>query len=383
MPDRLPHILILIDWYLPGYRAGGPIQSTSNLVRVMEGRYTFGVMTMNVDHDSHTPYPDITPDSWTTRPEGYPVYYFSRENLSYRKLKTLIEESHADFVYMNSMYSWPFTIWPLLMFGRKRQAFKMVLAPRGMLQAGAVRIKGGKKQLFLRLVRMLGLHRHLIWHATDAQEKEDVQRFFGPKADARVASNIPKQDQLPWQSPPKVPGTLHCVFHSRLSKKKNLAFFLERLKAVQADLLTLDVYGPQEDAAYLATCQAVAAQLPAHVMVTFKGAVPAPELPERLKPYHVSILTTVAENFGHSIFEGLLAGKPVLISDRTPWRNLASRNLGWDLPLEDPAAFEAALQQAIDMDQETYDRWSQAAWAYAGTYRRDPGLIAQTMAVFE
>ncbi|RMG75161.1 MAG: glycosyl transferase family 1, partial [Bacteroidetes bacterium] len=97
---------------------------------------------------------------------------------------------------------------------------------------------------------------------------------------------------------------------------------------------------------------------------------------------HFSTLPTLGENFGHAIFEGLLAGLPVLISDRTPWRGLEAREIGWDLPLEQPEAFVRAIQQAVDMDQETYDRWSRKAWEYARDFKNDPALLEQTRALF-
>ena len=38
-------VLILCDWYEPGYKAGGPIQSITNLIIALENKYTFKVVT--------------------------------------------------------------------------------------------------------------------------------------------------------------------------------------------------------------------------------------------------------------------------------------------------------------------------------------------------
>ena len=46
------------------------------------------------------------------------------------------------------------------------------------------------------------------------------------------------------------------------------------------------------------------------------------------------ILPTLGENFGHVIVEAWTAGCPVLVSDRTPWRQLASHGVGWDVALD-------------------------------------------------
>ena len=38
-------ILVFIDWYLPGYRAGGPIQSIANLVNHLDDELDISIVT--------------------------------------------------------------------------------------------------------------------------------------------------------------------------------------------------------------------------------------------------------------------------------------------------------------------------------------------------
>ena len=60
--------------------------------------------------------------------------------------------------------------------------------------------------------------------------------------------------------------------------------------------------------------------------------------PESIKKYLVKsdlfISTSLNENYGHSIVEALSQGCPVLISDKTPWKQLEKFNAGADLPLK-------------------------------------------------
>ena len=65
------------------------------------------------------------------------------------------------------------------------------------------------------------------------------------------------------------------------------------------------------------------------------GEVKHEKLHALLHEYDVMLLPTLGENFGHAIIEALDAGLPVVISDRTPWRNLEQAGVGADLPLED------------------------------------------------
>ena len=44
-----PKVLIFIDWYKPGFKAGGPIQSVSNIVSQLGKDYEFYIITRDTD----------------------------------------------------------------------------------------------------------------------------------------------------------------------------------------------------------------------------------------------------------------------------------------------------------------------------------------------
>src|SRR5262249_1911514 len=87
--------------------------------------------------------------------------------------------------------------------------------------------------------------------------------------------------------------------------------------------------------------------------VEYTGEAGHDDLQRRLPNYDVMILPTLGENFGHVVVEAWAAGCPVLISDRTPWRQLTSRGLGWDVPLDHPA-WTAAIATCLDMSAEDH-----------------------------
>ena len=49
-------ILLFTDWYEPGYKAGGPIQSTRNFVVAMHELYSISVITSDTDLGETKPY---------------------------------------------------------------------------------------------------------------------------------------------------------------------------------------------------------------------------------------------------------------------------------------------------------------------------------------
>ena len=374
-------IAILIDWYLPGYRAGGPIQSVHNLVQALGDEHEFFILTTNRDHGSDAPYAEVPSDRWVRRPDGSQVYYFSEEGLTQARLFSLLDEGQFDWLYLQSMYSQPFARWPLQWSRKRRSRSQVLLAPRGMLHAGAMQQGYWKKRLYLLALRWLGLTREVIFQATDDQEVADIRQHFGRSAPVRLASNLPRQTETVWRPQPKTPGQVRWVFSSRIHPKKNLPHLLRLMPQVQGQI-QLDLFGAVEGEAHRAELEKLIEALPTGQEVRFMGTRPPGQLLAALNDYHLSVLPTRGENFGHAIFEAMLAGLPVLISDQTPWRNLSARRLGWDLPLQQPEAWLEAMQQSIDMDDATYQTWSRAAWQFARQYQADRDLIAQSRALF-
>jgi len=350
-------IAILIDWYLPGYRAGGPIQSVHNLVQALGDEHAFFNLTSDRDHGSEAPYSEVPSDRWVRRPDGSQVYYFSETGLTKARLFALLDEGQFDWIYLQSMYSQPFARWPLQWYRRRRHQCQLLLAPRGMVQAGAMQQGYWKKRLYLLALRWLGLTRGVVFQATDTQEVADIRQHFGHSAPVRLASNLPRQTETTWQPQPKASGQVRWVFASRIHPKKNLPHLLRLMPSLQGKI-QLDLYGAVEGEAHRTELEKLIAALPPGQEVRFMGTLPPSELLVALGSYHFAVLPTRGENFGHAIFEAMLAGLPVLISDQTPWRDLTNRQLGWDLALAQEQAWREAMQQSIDMDEATYQQRS-------------------------
>jgi glycosyltransferase involved in cell wall biosynthesis len=92
-------------------------------------------------------------------------------------------------------------------------------------------------------------------------------------------------------------------------------------------------------------------------------------------------MATWGENFGHAIAEALQHGKPVIISDRTPWRNLKTANAGWDLPLEEKS-FTEILRVSHSMNQAEYNVWSNGAKSYGHAHANDPRHLQSYNSLF-
>ncbi|MFN3875656.1 MAG: glycosyltransferase, partial [Flavobacteriales bacterium] len=143
-----------------------------------------------------------------------------------------------------------------------------------------------------------------------------------------------------------------------------------------------DLYGTVYDQAYFKRCQQAAAELPPNASVTFHGHIAHDQVARAIGEAHAVLMPSVGENFGHTMLEALVAGRPLLISDRTPWKHLEAQRAGWDLPLEEPERFEAAIRALTAMDQAEYDAWAAGAAALGKRYLADAAGLEQSLALF-
>lgn len=356
-------ILLFADWYEPGYKAGGPIRSCVHFVHQMKDRYTIYVFTTDRDLNDTVPYNNIEPDKWIEYDRSVKVFYCSPEQLTWNHIQKQVKNIGPDFIYLNSMFSRYFTIYPLLMKRLNLISSKFVLAPRGMLKGSALQFKSIKKKIFLTVFRQMRLHRFIHFHATDKTEDADVKKYFGSDSRVTLASNFPGIINEYPGSIEKRKHELSIIFIGRLHPVKNLDFLLQALKTVTGTV-SLTIIGNAEDESYVNQCKTIVNSFPNNIQVQFAGEMPNNQIGNIIAQHHIFALPTQGENFGHAIFEALAAGKPVLISDQTPWRNLCKAQAGWDVALQKPEQFAAALQQAVLLDQVEYDALSRGAWQF-------------------
>ena len=143
-----------------------------------------------------------------------------------------------------------------------------------------------------------------------------------------------------------------------------------------------DLYGTVYDQTYWERCQQAIAGLPANISIQWHGHLDNDRVAAVLAESHALFMPSVGENFGHALIEALAVGRPLLISDRTPWKNLEKEHAGWDLPLEDPGRFVASIQALIDMGQSAYNTWSAGAYARGMRYLNDPDPVERSLRLF-
>jgi glycosyltransferase involved in cell wall biosynthesis len=337
------------------------------------------------------PFAGVEPGRWQTVGRAAVRYVQPREQ-SVRGFRQIIAESEAALVYLNSAFDPRFTLRVVAALGSLPRASRpaLLIAPRGEFGSGALALKAWKKTLFLLLARFLRFYGDATWHASTELEAVEIQRALGISASrirtavdlAAVPQALARVGDATYRAAgASANDRLRVVFVSRISPIKNLPFALESLCHV-AYPMTFTVVGPIEDVNHWDTCLAQVQRLPGHVEFVYAGAVPHEDVSAVLAQQDLFFLPTSNENFGHVILEALLAGTPVLVSDRTPWRGLQALGVGWDLPLDDPVRFAQVLDSFAQMPIAERIAMRRRAGAYARRLVDDPAGVDANRLLF-
>lgn len=337
-------ILIFTDYYLPGFKAGGPILSISNIVENLSHEFEFFIVTKDRDITDKNPYSKILVNTWNK--VGLANVYYVSGKMSIKRVLFLLKERNYNGLYLNSFFSYTSTILPLLLnkFIRKGKRLSVLLAPRGEFSEGALNLKANKKSLYIQITSFINLYNKIYWQASNIYEKKDILNVLKrvPVENIIISPNVPSINDTNLFYPEFI-NQLNIVFISRVSPKKNLLFAIKILSNLDINI-KFSIYGEADDEKYLLKCKrAIESITKENIKIEYKGAVNNNMVPKLLSQNHLFFLPTHGENYGHAIAESFLAGIPVLISDQTPWRNLAEHQVGWDLSLKDEDEFVSVL----------------------------------------
>ena len=388
-----PIILTFTAFYLPGYRGGGPIRTIANMVERLGDDFDFRIVTTDRDLGDEKAYPDVKVDAWNTVGKGN-VFYASIAMRSLSGLAKLMRQTPHDLLYLNSFFDPHFTLVPV--FSRwlgHAPRRPLILAPRGEFSAGALHIKSWKKKPFVQLARICKLFSGVTWHASTEEEASDIRRSF-PKKDGfvYVANNIAVAGDLLQNAESAHPDfeitkietsepTLRVCFLSRIAAMKNLDYALEVLAHVKSTV-DFKIYGPKEDPIYWNRCHTLIERLPSNIKVTYCGSVDHDEVKKTIRANDIFFVPSRGENFGHVFMESLSVGVPILVSDQTPWRDLESKGIGWDISLNRPEGFADAIEKAAQLSSKDRLRMKLNCINFARKKAEDPLAVELNRQLF-
>jgi len=374
---------ILIKHYYPGYKAGGALRSVMNFTRYFSSSGIEGikVFTLNHDYKSKEKYPNIKSNSFNVV-LNHDVFYMTPLFKSFR-ICTELNSSDNKLIYLNSFFDFNFSIFVIIL---KKFGFfpnkKILLAPRGELFDGALKIKPIRKYTYLYISKVLGLYKDIIFHSSTKLEKQTIKKNF-PHCNVHVALDMVYQDYskgFEKKQKELENDDLRLIFISRIAPKKNLLFLVEVFKNLPTNY-NLDLYGPIDDQKYFNQCKE--RFLEADLKFNYLGDLEYERINDKLKNYDFFIFPTKSENFGHVIFESLSAGTPVLTSYETPWLDLEKYNAGYNLNIDNPESFQKCLEQLMRLDDAQKLEFRLGTQKYLNNVDFLKDIISKNKQIFE
>lgn len=370
-------LLIMASLFWPQKKSGGPPVSIMNLVTAIKDHFDIYVISNNHEINESDKLPGIK-DGWNEFPFGKAFYIPYGQHIL-RNVERLIDEVQPDVIYQNSFFSYN-DLLPVLKYKRKHKQVKVIVAPRGELYPERFRNGYWKKKLYSMLFRYSGMLDDVYFQGTGEDECAQERSILG--IDESHLYNIQNLSMVAGEYAPisKKNGELKLVYVARIHPTKNTLSAVQLLKEVKGNV-TYDIYGSIEDADYWALCQNAIAQLPQNITVNYKGVIDHNDVPAVLAGYHAYYMPTTGENFGHSIVESMLLGRPVIISDQTPWTDV-NGNGGYAYSLDDKNGFVEALNFLVSLDSNQYIELSKMITKYINEKLNMDEIIQQYINAF-
>lgn len=306
--------------------------------------------------------PEVVPDEWNDF-HGAKVFYFSANETSVGNTLKKIREISPKYIYQNSFFSYDQTIAVLLYQKLYNKSVKIIIAPRGELAAEKLNIKKLKKRLYCGFLKRLGFIKNVIWQGTCPSEVDEIKKYIGTEKTVNNIPNIPCTYGTPDFKIKKEVGTVQLLYIGRIHQIKNIKMAIRVLTSVKSNVI-YDIFGPIEDAEYWGECNEEIAKLPPNIRVNYCGYAEHDSVKGIITAHHAMFSPTCGENFGQSIVDSMLNGRPAIISDMTPWSSLMDSEAGYVCGLNNMAGYAAAIDSIAGMGGEAYAGLCERAYKY-------------------
>lgn len=367
MPNSL---LLFTSYYVPGFKAGGPIRSISSLVDKLGAHFDISIVTRNHDIGDKEPYNSIKSNTWQFFDNYRCLYVSFFSFVPFYFISKRIRIADYKYIYFNSFFDLKFSLLPILFLKcfnllRCYNESSVIVAPRGEFSTSALSNNYFLKHLVIFIFKLFAVHKFITWHATSINEKKNIISIFGNHDNIVFLENFPSSKPVDFNKIlfSNKSNILKIVFVGRVSPMKNLCVALNILKRVKSSV-TFDIYGPVEDLNYFTKCSLIVDELPDNIIVNFFGEIKHTEVQSTLSKYDLFFSPTLGENYGHAIVEAFLVGCPVLISNNTPWRELKLKNAGFDISLDNLEDFSFYIDFFAGMNIEEYNLFKIGSYNY-------------------
>ncbi|MFN8416203.1 MAG: glycosyltransferase [Cytophagaceae bacterium] len=328
-------ILVIIPSFYPAVIYGGTIVSSYNTAKSLAALgYDVSVLTTNTNMYSRL---EVPCNEWQYM-DGFRVKYYNEtivDKLSLPLLFSMWKEiKKADIIHIQAIFNTPT---PIALFYSRLFHKPVILSPRGVMGEWILN-QGNKGKRFWLKVLIKPFLKHVVWHATAEQEKNEILQHF-PSACIEVIPNgidLDKFEGEAWLSQTdflkkwthKEYSELMYIVTSlgRIHKKKGFDLLIKGFAELTCPNKILLIGG--EDEGELDCLTKLVIDLKLEQTIFFVGKISEDVIKEFYIHSDVFALISHNENFGNVYAESLACGVPIIASIHTPWNEVVAEGCG-------------------------------------------------------
>jgi glycosyltransferase involved in cell wall biosynthesis len=341
-------VLHVIEYYWPAAEWGGPVTSVKLLTEAI-ARSGLDVSVLTTTARGHPGLPPITQGTRAVGPVS--VTYcrsLGRQRFLWSpNLARAIAEQARNYDVVHLHFVWGFaTLAASLACVLKRVPY--VVSPRGTLDPWALTQKRSKKELFLRLIGSRILANAARIHYTTEGEREVAPQRFRSFPSAVIPNPVDVARFIDIPISVAGNGRIELLMLGRIHRQKGFDIALPAVRRlVEGGVpVRLTIAGPDERG-YRAEVEKLAGSLGLSSSVEFLGTVGRDGLPEVLASRDILLMPSYEESFGMAAAEAMVAGRPVVVSDRVNIAPDVERaGAGLVVPLDSAALADAVSRLA-------------------------------------
>lgn len=349
------------------------------------------VLTTNSNGDNGQPPLDVPLDR-PIEQDGYQVRYFScrffrRYKFSPALLIWLWHNAYRfDLAHIHALFS---PVSSLSAWVCRTRGLPYILRPLGTLDPADLRKKRWLKQMYVTALEGQNLKQAAAIHFTAMDEAKISHRFGATTPDFVLPLGVdplpPIADRSCLDDFAIRPDQPLLLYMSRIEPKKGLDLLipaLERVAAAGLDFQFILAGANPQDPDYERRIleQIQTSTIASRTIAT--GFITGDVKAALLDRADLFVLPSYYENFGIAVAEAMVAGVPVLISDRVQiWDAIRDTDSGWVVPC-DVTAITAALCDALEHPDTRHQRSKNARDCALDRYSWD-AIATRTIATYQ
>ena len=333
-------VCLVSSSFYPAIFYGGPISSTWDLSKKL-GEKNIEVYVSTTNADGNKRIKDIDTKEHIKQAENVFVRYYHEQLINIFSFSFLFgifsDIKKSDVVYIQYLFHYTvlFSLLFSVFLGKK-----IILCPRGSFSSFTLSNKRSwLKRLWLFLF-VSPLKNKIIWQASSYLEKEDILFYF-PKVDVKIIPDGIDVDSFSNSNKMDKKELLKKYTNKDFKNVSDVVFSMGRLHKIKRfDILinAFELYLDENKNAKLLIAGAddgvrnalenQIKELKLEDSVFLIGLVNFSQKKELLSNCSFFSLSSDFESFGIVVSEALSCGVPVVVSDKTSWKNIERNNCG-------------------------------------------------------